>query len=94
MSQGLLTAETAPAQLATDEAKWRQFNWLPFDLALELPVTKFTIRDLLQLRSGSVVQTSYSRGAEIPLLANGQLIGWAEFEPVGDYIGVRITELK
>jgi flagellar motor switch/type III secretory pathway protein FliN len=47
----------------------------------------------LRLQPGKVVLTHWSRGAEVPLRANGQLIGWVEFEPVGDHIGVRITEL-
>lgn len=94
MTQGLLASETVPQQNPAAEEKWRQFSWLPLDLTLELSVAKFTVRSLLELKAGSVVQTSYSRGTEIPLLANGQLIGWAEFEPVGDHIGVRITELK
>ena len=81
-------AEPAPA-----EARWRQLSWLPCELTLDLPVARFTVRDLLGLSVGQVVETSYSRGAEIPLRANGQLIGWAEFEPVADHIGVRITEL-
>ncbi len=75
------------------EDKWRQLSWLPCDLTLDLPVAQFSVRDLLQLKVGGVVETRYSRGAEIPLRANGALIGWAEFEPVGDHIGVRVTEL-
>jgi len=74
-------------------ASWRQFGWLPCTLSLRLPVAHFTVRGLLRLRLGSILATDWSRGAEIPLKANGQLIGWAEFEPVGDHIGARITEL-
>ncbi len=84
-----LTGTTAPAI----EDQWRQLSWLPCDLTLDLPLAHFRVRDLVQLRVGAVVETCYSRGAEIPLRANGELIGWAEFEPVGDHIGVRITEL-
>lgn len=97
MTQGLLPAESAlievvPA-LPAEADKWGQLTWLPCDLTLDLPVAHFSVRDLLQLRAGMVVETCYSRGAEIPLRANGELIGWAEFEPVADHIGVRVTEL-
>lgn len=98
MTQGLLPAESTSSEampaLPAAEDRWRQLSWLPCDLTLDLPVAHFSVRDLLQLKTGSVVETCYSRGAEIPLRANGELIGWAEFEPVGDHIGVRITELR
>jgi len=93
MTQNLLSAESEEHDTSVEE-RWRQLSWLPCDLTLDLPLVHFTVRDLLQLRTGTVVETSYSRGAEIPLRANGELIGWAEFEPVADHIGVRITELS
>jgi flagellar motor switch/type III secretory pathway protein FliN len=74
-------------------ANWRQFGWLPCNLSLELPVAHFTVRELLRLAPSRIVPTQWSCGTEVPLRANGQLIGWAEFEPVGDHIGARITEL-
>jgi len=93
MNQNLPPAESSPVATLPVDEKWRQLCWLPCDITLDLPLARFTVRDLLQLRAGAVVETCYSRGAEIPLRANGQLIGWAEFEPVADHIGVRITEL-
>jgi len=57
-------------------------------------VARFTVRELLRLEPGQIVSTDCSRGAEVPLRANGQVIGWAEFEAVGDHIGARITELN
>ncbi len=74
-------------------ANWRQFGWLPCNLSLELPVAHFTVRELLRLAPSRIVPTQWSCGTEVPLRANGQLIGWAEFEPVGDHIEARITDL-
>lgn len=93
MTQSLPPGEPEIPQAPCEELQWRQLSWLPCELTLELPVAHFRVRDLLDLRPGQLVETSYSRGAEIPLLANGKLIAWAEFEPVGNHIGVRITEL-
>lgn len=96
MTQDLLPAASAPSEALVAvpaEDKWRQLSWLPCDLTLDLPVGHFSVSDLLQLRVGAVIETCYSRGAEIPLRANGELIGWAEFEAVGGHIGVRVTEL-
>lgn len=85
---GAIVTDRAPPLAA-----WKPFGWLPCKLSLELPVAHFTVRELLLLNPGRIVPTDWSRGAEIPLRVNGQFIGWAEFEPVGDHIGVRITEL-
>lgn len=93
MSDKQLPADTSsalPPPLPTD---WRQVWWLPCNLSLELPLAQFTVKELLRLRVGNIALTHWSRGAEVPLRANGQLIGWVEFEPVGDHIGGRITEL-
>jgi len=95
MNEKQLPAGTSATVAETSQpaANWRQLGWLPCKLSLELPVARFTVRELLRLTPGRIVRTEWSRGTEIPLRANGQLIGWAEFEPVGDHIGVRITEL-
>lgn len=94
MSDKQLPAETIATEASASEAaKWKQLAWLPCTLSLELPLAHFTIRELLQLRRGGIVSTAWSRGTEVPLRANGQLIGWAEFEPVGGQVGARITEL-
>ena len=95
MSSKSLSQPAPSAQDPTPhEQNWKLIGWLNCELTLELPVHQFTVGDLLRLETGKIVQTRWSRGAEIPLRANGQLIGWAEFEPVGDHIGVRITELN
>ena len=97
MNEKQLVAETgspAPPEALPPAADWRQLGWLPCQLSLELPVARFTVRELLRLEPGQIVSTDCSRGAEVPLRANGQVIGWAEFEAVGDHIGARITELN
>ena len=74
--------------------EWCHFGWLPCTLSLELPLAPFTIRDLLRLKLGSILVTQWSSGSEVPLRADGQMIGWAELEPAGEHIGARVTELS
>lgn len=69
------------------------YGWFPCLLSLEVPVSRFTVRDLLRLRVGSIVETSSHHASDIPLRANGLLIGWTEFEVIGNRVAVRITEL-
>ena len=49
--------------------------------------------DLLRLNKGSIVETACPYTSDVPLRANGLLIGWTEFEVIGNRLAVRITEL-
>jgi len=73
--------------------RWRPLWWLPCELALQVPVSRFTVGDLLRLRPGTLISTGWSRSTEVLLYANGQRIGSSEFEMVDEHIGARITEL-
>jgi flagellar motor switch/type III secretory pathway protein FliN len=66
--------------------------WLPCTVSLELPVVGFTIADLLRLTNGTIVETACHHTSDVPLRVNQLLIGWTEFEVVGDRLAVRITE--
>jgi flagellar motor switch/type III secretory pathway protein FliN len=66
--------------------------WLPCTLTLEIPVVRFTIGDLLALKKGSIVETACHHTSDVPLRVNQLLVGWTEFDVVGDRLAVRITE--
>lgn len=68
--------------------------WMPCTLALDLPVQRFTVRDLLALAEGTVIETIYHQSSDLPLRVNGQLVGWTEFEVVGESLAVRLTDLS
>ena len=68
--------------------------WMPCTLALDIPVVHFTVGHLLALGRGSIVETAYHQSSDLPLHVNGQLVGWTEFEVVGDRLAVRLTELS
>ncbi len=66
--------------------------WLPFTLSLEVPVVRFTVGDLLRLAVGSIVETACHHTSDVPLRVNKLLIGWTEFEVIGNQLAVRITD--
>ena len=76
---------------AISEEFWSEVGVLPCVLSVDLRPKRFTVRDLLQLEVGLVVESHNANGADVPLVANAQLIGWAEFEVVGQKLAVRIT---
>ena len=75
------------------EERWEEAQWLPCVLSLDLPVHSFTVRELLCLEPGVVLETKSANGADVPVVVNSQRIGWAEFEVVGRRLGIRVTEL-
>jgi flagellar motor switch protein FliN/FliY len=52
-----------------------------------------TVRDLLALAPGSVVELDRVAGSPVDLLVNGTLIARGEVVVVDDEFGVRITEI-
>src|ERR1700730_3151141 len=95
----MIAAKSAsPAPQSPDRPQERDpaelLPWLPCTLALDLPVVNFTVGDLLSLTNGSIVETAYHQSSDLPLRVNGQLVGWTEFEVVGERLAVRLTDLS
>ena len=86
-------AELEEGRESEEDARWRPVLGLPCELSVELPLPGFKIADLLRLRAGSVIAAHWRLGQDVPLRLNGTLIGWSEFEVVGDRLAVRLTEL-
>jgi flagellar motor switch/type III secretory pathway protein FliN len=87
-------AVVAPAEnsVAHPEA-WAQVLPLPCRLTVDVPLPGFTVADAVRLRRGSVINSHWRVGTDIPLRLNGELIARGEFEVVGNHLAVRITEL-
>ena len=79
--------------IAVSENVWEEAGGLPCLLSVDLPLRSFTVRDLLQLEPGVVLESPNASGSDVPVIVNAQMIGWAEFEVVGERLAVRITEL-
>src|SRR5260370_42022239 len=68
--------------------------WLPCTLALDLPVDKFTVADLLNLANGSIVETAYHQRSNLPLRVNGQMYAWTQFEDVAERLAAHLSALS
>jgi flagellar motor switch protein FliN/FliY len=62
------------------------------EIVVALGRTKMSVHELLQLRSGSVVEVGPA-GGMVEVLANGSLVARGEVVVVGDDLGVRIAEI-
>ncbi|MDX5377880.1 MAG: flagellar motor switch protein FliN [Halomonas sp.] len=66
---------------------------IPVKLTVELGRTKLTIKQLLELTQGSVVELDGLAGEPMDILINGYLIAQGEVVVVDDKYGIRITEI-
>jgi flagellar motor switch protein FliN/FliY len=64
-----------------------------FEVSVELGRSQMTIRDVLALRSGSVIELDRLAGDPVDILVNGTLIARGEVVVVDEKFGVRITEV-
>ena len=63
------------------------------DLALEVGRTKISVRNLLQLNQGSVVELDRLAGEPLDVLINGTLVARGEVVVVNDKYGIRLTDV-
>lgn len=89
----VLLEGAAGGTLQAEEIRWRPVLGLPCDLTVELAVPSFRVANLLRLQVGSLLGTGWQVAKDVPFRVNGTLIGWSEFEVVGDRLAVRLTEL-
>jgi flagellar motor switch protein FliN/FliY len=82
----------APKAKASETDRLDQMPWLRLTLSVDVPVARFTLRDLLGLTKGSIVETACNQMSDVPLRANNVLVGWAEFEVIDDRLAVRFTD--
>jgi flagellar motor switch/type III secretory pathway protein FliN len=64
---------------------------LPLRLVLETPVIDFTVRMLMELQPGAVVETAAQHNEDLLLHVNGQLVGSVKFDVTREKLAVRLT---
>jgi flagellar motor switch protein FliN/FliY len=72
---------------------WPEVLELPCQLTVALEVPHFAIRDLLSLSVNSLVSTQRREGAHVPVIVNGVMVGWAEFDVIDGRLAVRTMEM-
>jgi flagellar motor switch protein FliN/FliY len=66
---------------------------IPVQISVEIGRTKITIRNLLQLAHGSVVELDAMAGEPMSVYVNGTLIAQGEVVVVNDKFGIRLTDI-
>ncbi|MFG0834880.1 MULTISPECIES: flagellar motor switch protein FliN [Aeromonas] len=98
-----VTAEVKPAPLeelrddapisAEERRKLDTILDIPVTIAMEVGRSQISIRNLLQLNQGSVVELDRVAGEPLDVLVNGTLIAHGEVVVVNDKFGIRLTDV-
>ncbi|EGQ9694484.1 flagellar motor switch protein FliN [Vibrio parahaemolyticus] len=66
---------------------------IPVTISMEVGRSQISIRNLLQLNQGSVVELDRLAGESLDVLVNGTLIAHGEVVVVNDKFGIRLTDV-
>ncbi len=80
----------------TDEPVERNLELLldiPLEVSVELGRVSLSVRDLLEIGTGSIIELHKTAGEPVEVLVNGKLIARGEVVVVEDNFAVRITEI-
>ncbi|MDF0731893.1 flagellar motor switch protein FliN [Pseudomonas entomophila] len=66
---------------------------IPVSISMEVGSTEISIRNLLQLNQGSVIELDRLAGEPLDVLVNGTLIAHGEVVVVNEKFGIRLTDV-
>lgn len=66
---------------------------IPVSISMEVGSTDISIRNLLQLNQGSVIELDRLAGEPLDVLVNGTLIAHGEVVVVNEKFGIRLTDV-
>lgn len=84
LNKGESTAQPRELEMVMD---------IPVKLNVELGRTRITIKQLLELTQGSVVELDGLAGDPMDILINGHLIAQGEVVVIDDKYGIRVTDI-
>ncbi|HLI19300.1 MAG TPA: flagellar motor switch protein FliN [Rhodanobacteraceae bacterium] len=66
---------------------------VPVTMAMEVGRTRISIRNLLQLNQGSVVELDRAAGEPLDVFVNGTLVAHGEVVVINEKFGIRLTDV-
>lgn len=71
----------------------RTLGDIPIEVSVELGRTHMSLKDILDLREGSIVELDRSAGDPLDLKVGGQLVAQGEVIAIDDHYGLKVTNL-
>lgn len=89
-----MSDETDPKPAIKETAEsLRMLENIEVKLTVEVGRTELTIRDLLRLSEGSIIELDRLAGDPLDVLVNGTAIAKGEVVVVGERFGIRVGEI-
>ncbi|EGR2794597.1 flagellar motor switch protein FliN [Vibrio navarrensis] len=85
--------DTSKPITADERRKLDTIMDIPVTISMEVGRSQISIRNLLQLNQGSVVELDRLAGESLDVLVNGTLIAHGEVVVVNDKFGIRLTDV-
>ncbi|ROR25013.1 flagellar motor switch protein FliN/FliY [Comamonas sp. BIGb0124] len=86
-------AAGAPAAPAAPYGDMSRVLDIPVQLSVELGRKKVSLKSILQMAEGSVIELDAQAGEPMDVLVNGHLIARGEVVVVNDKFGIRLTDV-
>ncbi len=78
----------------TAEAQISMLADIPLEISVELDQRILTLREILELETGSVIGMRRSAGENIDILIGGVIVAFGEIVIIENTMGVRITDFN
>lgn len=88
------TEEETASSRVTSADKLNMLQSIEVQLAVEVGRAKMTIKDLLLLNEGSVIELDRMAGDPLEIIVNGASIAKGEIVMVGDKFGIRFVDIS
>ena len=98
MPTGLDPVRMAPAapwmSRIEEHPAWEILAAMRMRIRAEVPLSRFTVRDLLALAEGQVFESMAPDTEDVPVKVGQVQMGWSEFEVVEQRMALRLTRLE
>jgi flagellar motor switch protein FliN/FliY len=88
-----ITSESIEESISSDNPDLEVVLDIPVTISMEVGATQITIRNLLQLNQGSVIELDRLAGEPLDVLVNGTLIAHGEVVVINEKFGIRVTDV-
>ncbi|WP_400247237.1 flagellar motor switch phosphatase FliY [Niallia sp. JL1B1071] len=89
---GFSSFETQP-QMTTETKNLDMLLDIPLQVTVELGRTKRSVKEILELSSGSIIELDKLAGEPVDILVNNRLVAQGEVVVIDENFGVRVTDI-